>query len=99
MNQLALFDAPAQRHSPTSVAAAASIQAQLPRLRRVVLDYIAAQGEAGASDNEIIEGTGLSGSTVRPRRIELTRMGLIVEAGTRLTASGRQAVCWKVKGN
>lgn len=89
------FDAPAQRHSPTSVAAADSIRDHLPRLRQVVLDYIRACGPHGCTDAELIEGVGLGPNTPRPRRIELARAGLIVEAGTRLTPSGRQAVIWR----
>jgi hypothetical protein len=37
----------------------------------------------------------MNASTVRPRRIELARRGLIVEAGTRRTSSGRMAVIWR----
>lgn len=88
---------PAIRSSPTSCAAAASLTDQLPRLRRVVLEYIQAQGERGATDAEIVAGVGRGPDGPRSRRIELARMGLIVQAGTRLTPSGRSAVIWRVK--
>jgi hypothetical protein len=35
-------------------------------------------------------------STVRPRRVELARKGLIVQSGTRRTTSGRMAGIWRV---
>lgn len=89
-----LFDQlPAQSHSVTSVAAAASMKPHAGRLRDVVLQAIAA---APATDEEIALRTGLAGNTVRPRRVELQRAGLVEECGKRKTASGRNAVVWKV---
>lgn len=93
-----LFDArpPAQRHSQTSVDAAASLDAKtLTRLHRLVLDFLKTR-PAGATDEEIASGLGLNPSTERPRRIELARRGLVVEAGVRKTASGRKATAWRV---
>ena len=91
---LPLFNAPAQRHSPTSVAAAASLDAcTLNALQRRVLEYLKANGPS--TDEEIANGLGMNPSTERPRRIELQRRGLVVEAGARKTASGRQAVVWQ----
>jgi transcription initiation factor IIE alpha subunit len=48
-----------------------------------------------STDEEITNELEMNASTVRPRRIELARRGLIVEAGTRRTASGRMAVIWR----
>lgn len=89
--------APAQQHSITSMRAADSLDATtLNRLHRQVLAFLEARPE-GATDEEIIAGTGLNPSTARPRRIELARRGLVVEAGTRKTRSGRMACVWRVK--
>ena len=87
--------APSVRGSQTSVAAADSLDGKtLNRLHRLVLEFIAAH-PAGVTDEEIIAGTGLNPSTARPRRIELARRGLIREAGTRRSKSGRMAVVWR----
>ena len=87
------FDAPRQRHSPTSCAAADSIAPVITELQRRVLAFVADSG--GATDEQIIDGTGLPPSTARPRRIELTKRGFIRDSGqTRPTRSGRRAVVW-----
>lgn len=87
---------PAQSHSRTSVDAAASIDSTtLTRLHRLVLEYLRSRPE-GATDEEIASGLGLNPSTERPRRIELARRGLVIEAGVRKTASGRNANVWRV---
>lgn len=89
------FNQPAQRHSPTSIAAAEAIAPDSNRLRVKVLAAIREHG--GLTDNQGIYVTGLSPSTYRPRRIELVQRGQVVDSGeTRLTASGRKAVVWRV---
>ena len=50
-------------------------------LRGQVYRYICVRGNRGATDNEIIAALGMKGSTERPRRIELWRMGLIEDSG------------------
>jgi transcription initiation factor IIE alpha subunit len=89
--------APAVRGSVTSAAAADSLTpATLNALQKRVLDFIARR-PSGATDEEIANELEMNPSTVRPRRIELARRGMIVESGsTRRTASGRMAVVWKV---
>lgn len=88
--------APAQQHSVTSMQAADSLDAKaLTRLHRLVLDYLRARPD-GATDEEIASGLGLNPSTERPRRIELARRGLVIEAGVRKTASKRNATVWRV---
>lgn len=88
--------APSVRGSVTSAAAADSLDGTtLNALQRRVLEFLRSRPE-GATDEEIIRGTGLNPSTARPRRIELARRGLVVEAGTRRTASGRSASVWRV---
>jgi hypothetical protein len=95
MADLPLF-APSVRCSRTSTEAADSLDARtLNALQRRVLAFITARPD-GATDEEIASGLGLNPSTARPRRIELARRGLIVEAGTRKTASKRNAMVWRV---
>jgi predicted ArsR family transcriptional regulator len=87
--------APSVRGSATSREAAESLDAKtLNALQRRVLEFITARPD-GATDEEIASGLGLNPSTARPRRIELARRGLIVEAGVRKTASKRNAVAWR----
>lgn len=95
---LPLFNqrAPAVNGSLTSAQAADSLDARtLNALQRRVLEFVRARPD-GATDEEIAAGLGLNPSTARPRRIELARRGLIVEAGTRMTASKRNATAWRV---
>lgn len=88
--------APAQQHSVTSMQAADSLDAKaLTRLHRLVLAFIQSRPD-GATDEEIASGLGLNPSTERPRRIELARRGLVIEAGTRKTASKRNATVWRL---
>ena len=87
---------PSVRGSITSAAAADALDATtLTRLHRLVLDFLRARPD-GATDEEIASGLGLNPSTERPRRIELARRGLVIEAGVRKTASGRNANVWRV---
>lgn len=94
MTQPDLFvEAPHQRHSATSLAAAEATQPKLNELQQHVLATI--RFNIGCTDEEIGTWTGLPGNTVRPRRRELQLAGLIRDSGrTRATASGRQAVVW-----
>jgi predicted ArsR family transcriptional regulator len=87
--------APAQQHSRTSMQAADSLDAKaLNALQRKVLAWLVENGPA--TDEEMQEGLGMNPSTQRPRRIELAKRGLVVEAGTKRAASGRMAVVWRV---
>jgi hypothetical protein len=88
-------DPPFQAHSGTSRAAAEGIRAAMPALRRRVLDALGDSGERGLTDEEGIDGTGLSPSTYRPRRVELCERGLAKDSGrTRRVRSGKAAVVW-----
>ena len=92
-----LFAAPAQQHSVTSRAAADSLDGKvLNALQKRVLDFIAWR-PSGATDEEIANELEMNPSTVRPRRIELARRGMIVEGGSRRTTSGRMATVWRAK--
>jgi hypothetical protein len=84
-----------QRHSRTSRAAAESLTpTTVNACQRRLLDYLADHPE-GATDEQMQLGIPMPPSTQRPRRIELARRGLVVEAGTRRAASGRWAVVWR----
>lgn len=86
---------PYQPHSETSHDAAARIAGDSSTLRRVVFDFIAAQGEHGATDEEIQRGLNMNPSTQRPRRVELVESKAVIDSGLkRATASGRGAVVW-----
>lgn len=88
-------DPPAQRHSPTSRAAAESIKPSTGTLRLRVLAYIRSAGAHGATDEELIDALGMAPSTARPRRIECVSAGWVHDSGrTRPTRSGRQATVW-----
>ena len=87
---------PFQLHSATSLAAAKEITPNVANLREKVFAAIS-NSPVGMTDLELEAETGMKGSTVRPRRIELQRAGRIVSAGTRPTSSGRKAVVWTVK--
>jgi hypothetical protein len=87
--------APSVNGSITSAKAADSLgPATLNALQRQVLELLAATPD-GLTDEEMQTRLGMNPSTQRPRRIELARRGLVVEAGTRRTASGRMATVWK----
>lgn len=88
--------APAVQTSRTSMQAADSLEpATLNAMQRQVYEFLAARPD-GATDEEMQAGLGMNPSTQRPRRIELARRGLVVEAGTRKTRSGRMACVWRV---
>ena len=63
-------------------------------MQRRVLELLTATPE-GLTDEEMQRLLEMNPSTQRPRRIELARRGLVVECGTRRTASGRMATVWK----
>jgi len=89
--------APSVRGSITSAAAADSLTPKvLNAMQRKVLDLLVATPE-GLTDEEMQRRLGMNPSTQRPRRIELAKLGMVVEAGTRKTASGRKASVWRVK--
>lgn len=85
--------APSVNGSATSAAAADSLDGKaLNALQRRVLEHLAWRP---STDEEIANELAMNPSTVRPRRIELVRLGLVVEDGTRRTASGRMATVWR----
>jgi hypothetical protein len=87
--------APSVNGSITSAAAADSLSPHtLNAMQRKVLELLAATPE-GLTDEEMQRRLEMNPSTQRPRRIELARLGMVVEAGTRKTASGRSASVWQ----
>lgn len=93
-NQPGLFRTDAR---PTSKAAAFSVAGITGASRRTVYEFIRDQGDAGATDEQVINGTGLPASNARPRRVELVRDRVVIDSGrTRVTASGRAATVWIV---
>lgn len=89
--------APHVATSATSRAAAASLEpSAMSDAHRLILDLLRNR-PAGLTDEEMQRTLAMNPSTQRPRRVELVRRGLVVEDGTRPTASGRKASVWKVK--
>jgi len=87
--------APSVNGSITSAQAADSLgPATLNAMQRRVLELLHATPD-GLTDEEMQLRLDMNPSTQRPRRIELARRGLVVEAGTRRTASGRMATVWR----
>ena len=85
---------PFVRKSRTSKVAAKRLTVSEEQ-RRQVLAFLGSCGDRGATDEEIQDGTGLGGSTERPRRVELERRGLIFKSELeRPTRSGRNAAVW-----
>ena len=88
---------PHQSHSETSRAAAEGILPTVGTGRRRVYDFLKHRGIAGATDQEIQIGLGMSGDTVRPRRGELVGARLVVRRNlTRKTRSGFDADVWVI---
>ncbi|MCX4244230.1 hypothetical protein [Paraliomyxa miuraensis] len=86
---------PVARERPTSVVAGRRIRMPAKTYRAQVHDSLRAGPK---TDEEICRATGLRGSTVRPRRLELLREGLIEDSGTvRPTQSGREAIVWRCR--
>lgn len=85
----------------TSQRAALSAWPKAGTARARVLDAVAACGEYGATDDELVWDTDLPANTVRPRRGELVEHGWLTaavdDAGqprTRATTTGHDAQVW-----
>jgi hypothetical protein len=83
---------PFQAHSSTSREAAREARGIAPTARERVFKIIAAYGPI--TDEGICVWLEMNPSTVRPRRVELQRLGLIHAHGVGLTKAGRKAVTW-----
>lgn len=81
--------------TPTSKAAAASIEPSKGSLQHDVWRYIKLRGGYGATAQEVEHGLAVAGNTVRPRLRELEEMQLIQKTDNkRRTDSGREAVVY-----
>jgi hypothetical protein len=80
-------------NTDTSREAAESMKPHAATIRSRVLATITAFG-IGVSDQQLATLMDLPENTVRPRRVELERAGLIRHEGYTTTASGRRARCW-----
>lgn len=81
----------------TSILAFENIQPAIGQLQAVVLKAIRENGPV--SDVELETITGLKGSTLRPRRIELENKGFITLGVIEKQNNGRMAKKWVVKKN
>lgn len=97
---------PYQRHSATSRDAAAKAKPSAATLRALVLGHLGKKGVGGATDEEMFIAMINAGvippttkdSTIRARRVELVRDGLVGDSGNeRRTRSGRTATVWVAK--
>lgn len=79
---------------PTSRDAAKSMEGRTGKQRMAVLKAIEDAGALGLTDEQIVDILEINPSSARPRRLELLEAGLITEAGTRKTKSGRSATIW-----
>lgn len=86
---------PFVRTSDTSVAAAEARADAAPTLRGAVFAYLSRRGRDGATDEQAQRAIPMNPNTYRPRRIELVRLGLVLDSGrTRPASSGRASVVW-----
>ena len=86
-------DAPAQQHSPTSVAAAAiQPKAKKESDKRTIINALEENGPM--TDEQLVACTGIGANTLRPRRVELVRAGLVKAVGEGRTTSGHRATAW-----
>jgi DNA-binding IclR family transcriptional regulator len=87
--------APYQPHSETSKAAAKAVTPNAKTQRETVLAAIRQAGTRGLTAGELEDALHLSGSSIRPRLVELRRQGLVKESGfTRPTSSRREATVY-----
>ena len=87
-------EAPAQRHSDTSRAAAEQVAPKVEALARRVLDALRG---GPLTDEEGQRLLGMGGNTYRPRRVNLVTLGFVEDSGqTRKTSSARHATVWRI---
>ena len=76
----------------TSIAAAKSVEGKAATMRGKILAFVRSRGALGATREDVEIALEISGSTVRPRVLELIHFGTVKETdATRATESGRQA--------
>lgn len=86
---------PPHNGTPSSRAAANEIEPVAGKARAAVLDYLRSRDAAGATADEIEQDTCYSGYTIRPRLVELERLGRARKtSATRPARTDRKAVVW-----
>lgn len=81
----------------TTVEARKAIRLVARTLRAQVFVELLKRGSTGATLEELELTLGIPGNTIRPRRQELEKRGLVEDSGReRLTRSGRSAIVWIV---
>lgn len=89
-----LLNPPAQRHSPTSVAAATAIKPAMGALEQRVYDFLVEYGPH--TDEQIQDALDMNPSTQRPRRVDLCKKAYVAQVGEAKTRSGRSAALWGI---
>ena len=93
--QMSFAEQPPSVYGDTSEGAAEAIKPSAARLRTRVYERLVLAGWAGMTDQELQDVLHMDPSTERPRRVELVKMGSVIDSGRkRRTAAGRPAVVW-----
>ena len=86
----------------TSIHAANAIAPCISEIKSAVLEFAAARGEPGFTDDELNAHFSSTSSTYRSRRAELVAEGWIVDSGLRFAKQGvhkaRRAIIWQYWG-
>lgn len=70
---------------------------RLGELQARVLDALFRAGPMGSTDDELVPATGLLADSAGKRRLELLRIGLVIDTGdTRPTRRGGTAKVWQI---
>lgn len=96
MSQLTIAFSVPDNGTATSRAAAASMRAHVPRLKRLIMAQIAT-ADWGLTCDEVEQRTGLSHQTASARIRELLESDSLYHHGTRSTRSGRKARVYFVR--
>jgi hypothetical protein len=94
-DRIGAFHGPAAASPETERRAAIEVYPRSGTARRRVLDYIAASGDRGATDEEISLALRMRLYTAAPRRNELLRDGWVEDSDRRRrTTTGARAAVW-----
>jgi hypothetical protein len=97
--QLSLDDIKLSTHRggpDTEIAAAIDNAARSPKQRAQVLDALRKAGNEGRTDYELGVELGILRTSAGKRRLELQRIGLVVDSGERRpTDTGSSGVVWR----
>ena len=88
-------DTPRQRDSDTSASAGDAARDGARTLRKQIWEWVRAQGDHGATTEEVQLALGLRQSSASARRVELTHAGALRDTGRRrMTTGGREAAVY-----